>query len=119
MVKNLLKSILYFFIFVLVTNIIITFFNYFNLLNSNIINLLKFITPVLGIFGISYYLGKKSVKKGYLEGLKLGSIIILVFLIISLILKSFGLKNLVYYLILLLISTLGSMIGINRKKVAN
>lgn len=119
MIKNLLKSLLYFFGFILLSNVLITLLNYFNILQNSVIDILKFIIPILGLFVISYLLGQKSIKKGYLEGLKLGGIIIFTFLIITLILKSFNFKVIIYYLILLLSSVLGSMIGINRKKVAD
>ena len=56
-----------------------------------------------------------SALEGYIEGLKYGSIIIILTLIISLIIKSFNIKLLIFYSILLLSSTLGSMIGITRK----
>lgn len=116
MFKKILNSILTFFIIILVGTLIITLINYFSLLPSNIISILKLILPITSIFISSYKLGKQSEKKGYIEGLKLGIIIILIFIILILFLDKLTIKSLLYYLILLLTSTLSSMIGINRKK---
>lgn len=119
MIKNLLMSILYFVIFIIIATLILTIFNYFNIFSTNTIKILKFIIPILGIIINSYLLGKKSIKKGYLEGLKFGGTIIFIFTIITLITKSFNTKCLVYYLILLLTASLSSMIGINKKKTTD
>lgn len=116
MFKNLLKSLLIFFISILIGSLLITLINYFSILPSNIISILNLILPVTTIFISSYKLGKQSEKKGYIEGLKFGIIIILLFIFLILILDKLTIKSLLYYLILLLTSTLSSMIGINRKK---
>lgn len=114
--KNLLNSIILFFIIILSSTFIITIINYFNLLKPGIISVLKLIIPILSIFIASFKLGKQSEKKGYIEGIKIGSIIIIIFSILVLLLDKFKLKTLLYYLILLLTSILSSMIGINQKK---
>ena len=64
------------------------------------------------------YIGNRTNKKGYLEGLKVGIISIIIFLIISYLAfdKVINIKNIIFYFILLISSVLGSMIGINKKK---
>lgn len=119
MIKNLMMSIGYFLVSVILATLILTILNYFNILGSGIISILKFLIPEVSICIISYLLGKKAVKRGYLEGLKIGGIIVLIFLIISFITKTFNMRSLIYYLILILSASLCSMIGINRKKVDN
>lgn len=116
MFKKILNSLLSFFIIILIGTLIITLINYFSLLPAKIISILKLILPITSIFISSYRLGKQSEKKGYIEGLKLGIIIILIFTVLILLLDKFTLKSLLYYLILLLTSILSSMIGINQKK---
>lgn len=116
MFKNLYMSIIYFFSIILISTILITLFNYFNLLKPSIISTIKLALPIISIFISSFKLGKKSQKLGYLEGLKLGILIIIILLIITLLTKSFITKSLLFYSILLLTSILGSMIGINKKK---
>lgn len=111
-IKNLFESFLYFIGIILISTIILTIIDYFSLFNTSIF---KLIIPILGIFISSFISGKKTTKLGYLSGLKLGGLIILFFIILVLLLDKFNIKSLIYYLILLLTSTLGSMLG-NIKK---
>lgn len=72
---------------------------------------------LLGIIFIqSFFLGKKTIQKGYLEGIKYGLFMILLSFIPSVFLKKFQLKVLLFYGLILLTSILGSMIGINHKQ---
>lgn len=116
MPTKLLKSIAFFFIVLLSTTFLLTLINYFNLLKPDIISILKLLFPILTIYITSYNLGKQSEKKGYIEGIKIGAIIIAILIILVLLLDKFELKSLLYYLILFFTSILSSMIGINRKK---
>ena len=63
----------------------------------------------------------KTNKKGYLEGIKYGFIITILFWIISFLAFDENLKisNLLYYLVILVISSIGSMFGINKKNEKN
>lgn len=114
MFKKILKSLLIFFTIIFIGTLLITLLNYFSLIHSNIISILKLLLPISSITIASFLLGKQSEKKGYIEGLKLGIIIILIFLTLILLLDRFTLKSLLYYLILVLTSILSSMIGINK-----
>ena len=105
---------------ILLSLIFITILNYFNIIPSTIYNILKIITLLLNLFISSFILGKKAINKGYLEGLKLSSIIILILLLFSFIFSlSLQLKIIIYYLIIIGTSILGSMIGISKKKETN
>lgn len=104
-----------FWLIILGGTFILTLLNYFNLVPNKILSILKLLLPIISIFVISYKLGKQSEKNGYLEGLKIGSIIVLLFIILVLLLDKFMIKSLIYYLILILSSIMGSMIGINKK----
>ncbi len=99
--------------------LIITLLSYINVLKGNGIVIATLLIPIISIFIGSFSLGRKSNKKGWLEGIKLGAILIfIIFLIDALIFKSFILKKIIYYSILLITSILGSMIGIvNKKKI--
>lgn len=116
MVKKILNSLLTFFIIIITGTLVITIFNYFNILGSNIISIMRLILTVIAMFISSYRLGKVSDKKGYLEGLKFGGIVIFIFTTLVILLDKLELRSLIYYLILLLTSVMSSMIGINRKK---
>lgn len=111
-IKNLFKSFLYFIGIIFISTIILTIIDYFSLFNTSI---LKLIIPIISLFISSFLVGKKTTKLGYLSGIKLGIIVIILFIILVLLLDKFNLKSLIYYLILLLTSTLGSMLG-NIKK---
>lgn len=120
-IKNISFSILYIILALLVFTLFITFFSYFNILNDKITSIFKIIIPVLSLFIGGFYLGKKSTKKGWLEGLKL-SLIFLILLIIFEYLaldQSFDIKNLLYYLIISISCIFGSMIGISKNNVEN
>ena len=113
---NYLKSFLYFLIPFIVLLFITTLFYYFDILSNNIIKYFKIIILLLSCFLSGFKIGKTSINKGYLKGISLGSIIIFLFFIITLITKSFKWYQLIYYLIILITTTLGSMIGINSNK---
>lgn len=96
---------------------LVTTLYYFDLINTSVYKYLKLFTLLINILINSYILGKVASSKGYLEGLKNGFIFIGLFLVISLILRlKLPLKSILYYFIILLTSTLGSMVGISRKK---
>lgn len=116
--KNLGYSMLYIIVSIIFLTFIITFFNYFNILSDKTIAFFKIIIPVISLFIGGFYIGKNSSKKGFLEGIKVG-VIFSIFLVIFNYLAlnySFKLKYLLFYIILISSSTLGSMVGINKKK---
>ena len=113
---NYLKSILYSIIFILGGLLIITILNYFNILNGNTLSIVRSIIPLIGIFIGSFRLGKVSSKKGYIEGLKYSAFWLLIFILFNIILSNFSVTSIIYYIILILVSVIGSILGINRKK---
>ena len=117
MIINYLKNIGYVFLILLLTNIIVTILNYFNILNGSALNIFSIVTMLLSLFTGGYLTGKKANKKGYLEGIKFGLIIIGIILIFNLLIfrNEFNIISILYYLSLLVTSTIGSMIGIQRK----
>lgn len=111
-----LKSSIYTLCILLGSTIIITILNYFNILMGNVLKITELLIPIISIFIGSYILGKSSNNKGYIEGLKYGIAWIILFLIINLISKNFTYLSLIYYLILIIIAIVSSIIGINRRK---
>lgn len=102
---------------IILSLLLITTLNYFNIISSTFYNILKIIILLLNIFISNFILGKKAISKGYLEGLKSSIIIILLLLVFSFLLNlSLHPKIIIYYLIIIGTSILGSMIGINQKK---
>ena len=111
---NYLKSFLYFFISLVILLLIITIFYYFDIISNNTIKYLRIIIVILSTFISGIKIGQLSNNKGYIKGIILGSIISLIFLIINFITKNLKITNIIYYLIIIIFSTLGSIIGINK-----
>ena len=95
---------------------LITIIYYFNLITMKTFGILKLLTILISTFITSFFLGTKTNNKGYLEGIKQSLILIVIFLIPTILTSNFNLKVFIYYLIILITSSLGSMIGINKKK---
>ena len=116
--KNLSKSYLTFIISFFILTLLTTILYHLSIISNNIYKILELIVPIISLFISSFILGKKVEKKGWLEGLKLGGITILLFLTLASFLynEEFTLKLTIYYIILLLVSASGGMIGINHKK---
>ncbi|MDD2435842.1 MAG: TIGR04086 family membrane protein [Bacilli bacterium] len=115
--KKFDMSLLYTFGIILGFTLLITLFNYFNILSYKVVVVFKIIIPVLSLFVGGFILGKKSSNKGWLEGLKYGILVIVIFSIINYIFLKTGFKiqDLIYYLILIMSGTFGSMVGISNK----
>ena len=113
---NYLKSIIYTLSTILIGTILITILNYFNILNGIPLKIIMLLIPVISLFIGSFKLGKVSNKKGYIEGLKYGTIWILLLLIINLITKKFTITSIIYYIILLIVSIAAGVLGINKKR---
>ena len=116
-IKKYLKPIATWFILLMVYLLLLVTLNYFQVLKFNSLIKINFIIMAIITFIFGIGSGKKTSKKGYMEGLKLGFIIIFILLLLNIIfVRSFNLNILVYYLILIISSTFGSMIGINLRK---
>lgn len=102
----------------LVFSFIITLFHYFDFFSLGSIKTLKLIGVILSMVIGGIYIGKRSSKKGYLEGIKIASIVVAFILLFTFISKNFEIKTIIYYLILFVSSTIGAMIGIQKKKDA-
>ena len=110
-----LKGIIYFLIPYLILLIISTIFYYFDILSNNVFKYFKIIILLISCIISGIFIGKKSNNKGYLKGIIFSLIIIFIFFISSLFLNGFKIYQLVYYLIIIITTTIGSMIGINKK----
>ena len=112
--KDILKTMLGFIGFLFLYVLIITIFNYFDILGSKSTNIINFIFITSIMFTSGFYLATKYTSKGYKAGLIMGIVNLGLLLIISLILRSeISGSTLLYLLILLLSSTIGGMAGIN------
>lgn len=113
---NYLNGLLYFFIPFTILLLIGTIFYYFDIFSTNIFKYFKIISLIISCLVSGLFIGKKSISKGYLNGIIFSLIIILIFLISSLFLDGIKWYQFIYYLIIMITTTIGSMIGINRKR---
>lgn len=111
------KSLIIFLSSIVTIPIFLTIFNLFKLKTNKI--LIIIIGSIL-MFIIGYITGKKSESKGYLNGLLLSVITILILVLTSLIFKfQLNINSLIYYVILTITTVFGSMFGINKKTKTN
>ena len=115
--KKLSKSLGISIIILLVLTFIITLLNYINLINIKIVNTFSYITPFISFFIGGLLLGKTSINKGWLEGIKFGLVIIVLSFIFNYLAfdQGFNISNIILYTITIISSIIGSMIGINLK----
>lgn len=116
--KNLSKGLLTTIIIFIILSLILTLLNYFNLLNHTVLTICKMIIPLLSVGLGGLTAGKSVTKNGWISGLLIGLFITFIIFILSLILQEFEFKNLIFFIILIITSTFGSMLGINTKKTA-
>lgn len=101
----------------LIFTLLITTINYFNVIGKNWVTILEIVFPILTFFIGGFYVGKESNQNGWLEGLKLS----IIFIVLMILFNYLGLrnhlelKNIIYYLILTITCIFGSIIGINKK----
>ncbi len=87
-------------------------------LNSKLTYICGLIYLILVFMILSYKEAKKSNARGFVTGLKIGGLFILILLLMNLIFfqTHFKFLRLIYYLILLFASLFGAIIGVNSKK---
>lgn len=106
-----------FIIFILILTIIQTILNLILSINTTVNQLISLIPLLIYIFIYSIKEGKKVDKQAYKIGLIRGLTYILIIYILGIPILSFKipLKRLIYFIIIIVISILGSIIGINKK----
>ena len=109
-----LKYIGLFLIFILVITLFTSLINLTNL-NTIIISKISIILTAISFFIISTIASHKLNEKGYILGIKLGLLFIILMLLINLIIfkSSFNIDRIIYYIILLASSILGGSFGKN------
>ena len=117
---NIIKKysyILKLIIFILLVTTILTIINLIYPLNKNTNQIISLIIITIYSLITGIKKGIKCEEKAYIEGLKLGTINVITLYILSLITLDFRItiKRIIYYLIIIGITTLGSIIGINKK----
>lgn len=115
--KKLGKFILTTFISIIILGLILNTLYYFDIINNNIYNIMKMLIVLITLFINAFFLGKSSSKYGIIEGLKLGGIFLLIMIILKIIVSdSFDIRTFIYGIIILLTTSIGSIVGINKKE---
>lgn len=116
--KSYGKQLAIFSITILSITIFFSILQTFNLISPKTTHILSIIIIMLLTLIMGIKEGKKANSKGYLEGLKLGGLLLLLLLLLNTIFYgfNFNLNSFIYYLALLIIIVIGAMIGINKKK---
>ena len=117
-IKNISISILYIIVSILLLTFITTILSYFNIISDKTLSIFKMAILIISMFIGGDYLGKRSDKKGWLEGLKLSLIFIILLIIFNFLAfkDSLSIKSILYYIIIIISSIFGSMVGISMKK---
>ena len=102
---NYLKSSLYTIGVMIICTIIIT-----------LLNISDYIIPIISVMVGSFMLGRSSSKKGYVEGLKYAGIWSIIFLVINIFTKGLNWTSIIFFILLVFLSMLSSILGINRRK---
>lgn len=110
-------SLLKFLGFLLGGSIVISILYYF-LFSTKFVNVLSFVYMVFVFFLFGYKAGKKTENRGFLAGIKIGLLLLLVLILFNLLFfqTKFQIIRVIYYMVLVFASVVGSTIGINRKK---
>ena len=116
-IKKYLVSIVITLLAAIVLSFFINILNYFDILNNSFYKALLIIFSIISVFAGSYFLGNNSNNKGYLNGIIFGIVIILVFILLSFIFtNTLSASSIIYYLILIINSSIAGVIGINKSK---
>jgi len=118
-IKNkYLRGVLKGMVIAVISLFIINIFEFFDLLPDAVIAGLKVLIIILALFISAYGLIEGNTKKGWLVGIKLALIYIVIVLCCNFLLfnQGFSLKLLLYFCLIMLACILGAMIGVFRKQ---
>lgn len=110
-----LKAYLLFIIIVIISTLIFSSLSYIDIINEKINNTLSIIMLLISSIISGIYIGIKAKDKGYIEGIKIGLLNILIPTIIIIISKKINLIKIILILLIIIATTIGSIIGINKK----
>ncbi len=114
----ILKSWILFFGFMIFLALFCSIFNYFNLFSMKVSHVLCYIYIILMGFFLGFCNGKHATKRGFIEGIKVGGILMLFLLLFNVIFfqSPFTFPRLFYYLLFLFVTIVGAMLGINKQE---
>ena len=113
--KKHFLAILYSFVSLLIGSFIVSILYYFNITSDKFNNILLYFISISSIFIGSTYFSKNMKYKGLINGIIYFLIwfIIMLFLSLFIFTTHFGIKNIIYYIILLIFSLIAGVLGKN------
>ena len=100
----------------IISLLFLTILYYYDYISDTNYSFFKILSILIIIFYSSYRLGNKATSRGYLEGIKLSLIIILLLFSTTIVFSNVQVKLLLYYSIIITTSILGSTFGIYKKR---
>ena len=112
------RSLLYISVSILLFTMIITILSYFNIISEKTSNFFLMIFSSISLIIGGFILGKSTKNKRWLEGLKLGFSVTILFILFSILILKYNYKisSFIYYVILIVSSIFGSILGIKKKE---
>ena len=116
--KKCVFPIMYSLVIMLIGGLLTTLLYYFNITNDKINKIILYLIGITAMFIGSLKLSKNLNQKGIISGLVYFTICFVVIIFTSLVILKvdFKLTNIIYYLVLLIFSLLGGIIGKNMKE---
>lgn len=116
--KKYLFPIAYTILIILVGCLITSILYYFNITSDKLNAVFLYVTSILAMFIGTIKLGKNLKYKGIISGLIYFSFWFVIMLFLSLVFfkTDFSIKNVIYYLVLLIFSILGGVLGKNMQE---
>jgi putative membrane protein (TIGR04086 family) len=113
---NKYKKYIYLLLFLFLALFILSIIYLYGNISYNVINTIILILMMIFAFIIGYFQSINTNEKGIITGLKSGIILIAILFVLGIIFHTpFKLTRIIYYIILLLITILGSIFGKNKK----
>lgn len=95
--------------------------SYFNIINDTANDVIKLLSMLISSFSGGIYIGSQSQEKGYLEGIKISGILLIILITLSFLVfkDNLSIWKIIYYILILIVTITGSIIGINKKEKHN
>lgn len=116
---SIIKNLGIMFIILLIGTFILTLLNYFEIITGGLFSIFQIILIIITTIIGGFLIGKEAKQKGWLEGLKIGLLFILLISILNFFfVKNFSIRFLLYDFILIISTMIGGILGISKKNTS-
>lgn len=116
---SMIKNLGIMFIILLIGIFILTLLNYFEIITGGLFSIFQIILIIITTIIGGFLIGKEAKQKGWLEGLKIGLLFILLITILNFFfVKNFSIRFLLYDFILIISTMIGGILGISKKNTS-